>query len=67
MLNFLYVGVGQCGNKFVDAFALNKNTAVAVNTTQKDMESLKHLDRQNLVNITANGSKGGAGKTPALG
>ena len=67
MLNFLYVGIGQCGNKFVDAFAFHKNNAIAINTTQKDMESLKNLNRQNLVNITASGTKGGAGKVPALG
>ena len=67
MLNFLYVGIGQCGNKFVDSFASYKNNAIAVNTTQKDMDSLQHLDKQNLINIIASGTKGGAGKTPALG
>ena len=67
MLNFLYVGIGQCGNKFVDSFASYKNNAIAINTTQKDMDSLQHLDKQNLINIIASGTKGGAGKTPALG
>lgn len=67
MLNFLYVGIGQCGNKFVDSFAFHKNNAIAINTTQKDMESLQNLNKQNLINIIASGTKGGAGKTPALG
>lgn len=63
MLDFLYVGIGQCGNKFVDAFAKNKkNTAVAINTTQKDMNCLQNINPQNLIAIPASGTKGGAGK-----
>lgn len=67
MLNFLFVGIGQCGNKFVDSFAFQKNNALAVNTTLKDMLCLENIDKQNLVDISASGTKGGAGKTPGLG
>jgi cell division GTPase FtsZ len=67
MLDFLYVGVGQCGNKIVDSFAGHKNKAIAINTTQKDMNNLINVNKNNMINIEANGTKGGAGKTPALG
>ena len=68
MLDFLYVGIGQCGNKFVDAFAKSKNvTAVAINTTQKDMNCLQHINAQNLIAIPASGTKGGAGKDIGTG
>ena len=67
MLDFLFVGIGQCGNKFVDAFAYQKNKALAINTTQKDMYCLENINKQNLIEISAAGTKGGAGKTPALG
>mgnify|MGYP000989747002 FL=1 len=67
MLDFLYVGIGQCGNKIVDSFAGHKNKAIAINTTQKDMNGLVNVNKNNMINIEANGTKGGAGKTPALG
>ena len=67
MLKFLFVGIGQCGNKFVDSFANQKNDAIAINTTQKDMLCLENINKQNLIDIAAAGTKGGAGKTPALG
>ena len=67
MLDFLYVGIGQCGNKIVDSFAGHKNKAIAINTTQKDMNGLTNVNKNNMINIEANGTKGGAGKTPALG
>ena len=67
MLNFLFVGIGQCGNKFVDSFAFHKNNAIAINTTLKDMMCLDNIDKQNLIDISASGTKGGAGKTPGLG
>lgn len=67
MLDFLYVGIGQCGNKIVDSFAGHKNKAIAINTTQKDMNGLINVNKNNMINIEANGTKGGAGKTPALG
>ena len=67
MLNFLFVGIGQCGNKFVDSFAFQRNNALAVNTTLKDMLCLENINKQNLVDISASGTKGGAGKTPGLG
>lgn len=66
MLDFLAVGIGQCGNKFADAFAGCRMKAVAVNTTDKDMSKLKNIDKQNLVNISIN-NNGGAGKTPEIG
>ena len=66
MLNFLAVGIGQCGNKFADAFAGCKMKAIAINTTDKDMSKLKNIDKQNLVNISIN-NNGGAGKTPEIG
>ena len=67
MLKFLFVGVGQCGNKFADSFANQKNDAIAINTTQKDMLCLENINKQNLIDIAATGTKGGAGKTPILG
>lgn len=67
MLNFLFVGIGQCGNKFADSFASQRNPALAINTTQKDMICLENINKQNLITIVAEGTKGGAGKEPALG
>ncbi len=67
MLNYLYVGVGQCGNKMVDCFASFKGKAIALNTTDKDMICLTNMEKQNLLNIAAKGTNGGAGKTPILG
>lgn len=67
MLDFLYVGIGQCGNKIVDSFAGHKNKAIAINTTQKDMNGLINVNKNNMINVEASGTKGGAGKTPALG
>lgn len=61
MLDFLAVGIGQCGNKFADEFAGFKTKAIAVNTTDKDMSKLANIDKQNLVNISIN-NNGGAGK-----
>lgn len=66
MLDFLVVGIGQCGNKFADAFADMHTKAIAVNTTDKDMSRLAHIDKQNLINISIN-NNGGAGKTPEIG
>lgn len=66
MLNFLVVGIGQCGNKFADEFAGCRMKAIAVNTTDKDMSKLSNIDKQNLINISIN-NNGGAGKTPEIG
>lgn len=67
MLDFTFVGIGQCGNKLADAFASQKNKAVAINTTQKDMNCLVNIPKSNLITIEATGTKGGAGKVPKLG
>lgn len=67
MLKFLFVGIGQCGNKFANSFAEHGNVAVAINTTEKDMNDLEHIGKHNLLTITASGTKGGAGKNPAVG
>lgn len=66
MLNFLAVGIGQCGNKIADALAGCRMKAIAVNTTDKDMTKLQNIDKQNLINISIN-NNGGAGKTPEIG
>ena len=67
MLKFLYIGVGQCGNKLADTFASFKGKAIAFNTTEKDMSCLTNVDKAARLNIAAKGTKGGAGKTPILG
>ncbi len=67
MLKFLFVGVGQCGNKLADTFASFKNSAVALNTTDMDMACLENIGKHALLNISAAGTTGGAGKTPVLG
>lgn len=67
MLNYLFVGVGQCGNKIANIFASFGNKAIAVNTTDKDMTCLEHMEKSNMLNIAATGTNGGAGKTPILG
>ncbi len=67
MLNFLYIGVGQCGNKLADTFASFKGKAVALNTTEKDMTCLANVEKGARLNIAVKGTTGGAGKTPLLG
>lgn len=67
MLNFLFIGIGQCGNKIANEFANCKHKAIAINTTQKDMNCLDYIDKNNRINIEATGTHGGAGKTPAIG
>jgi hypothetical protein len=67
MLNTVYIGIGQCGNRFVDCFAkgISENdrqgsvagTAVlAVNTAKRDMSVLKNIPESNRITITLEGN-----------
>ena len=66
MLNLTYIGIGQCGNKFADEFG-EKNNAIAINTTSKDMACLRNIPKNNMIEIAVSGTKGGAGKNPVIG
>ena len=78
MLNTVYIGIGQCGNRFVDCFAkgISENkrkdnvagTAVlAINTAKRDMSVLKNIPESNRVTITLDGYPEGAGRKPEVG
>ena len=79
MLNTLYIGIGQCGNRFADCFARYSTektelregragvAAVAINTAAGDMSILENIPQENRVKITLNNHLDGAGRDPEVG
>ncbi|RKX46700.1 MAG: cell division protein FtsZ [Thermotogae bacterium] len=64
----LIIGVGQCGTKIADLFALVNFEALAINTSKSDLEYLKHIpeERRILVGESLTGGKG-VNANPLLG
>ncbi|MCO6041886.1 cell division protein FtsZ [Thermococcus alcaliphilus] len=64
----LIIGVGQCGTKIADLFALVNFEALAINTSKSDLEYLKHIpeERRILVGESLTGGKG-VNANPVLG
>ena len=64
----LIIGIGQCGTKIADLFALVDFEALAINTSKGDLEYLKHIppDRRVLVGESLTGGKG-VNANPILG
>ena len=56
----LIIGVGQCGTKIADLFALVDFEALAINTSRGDLEYLKHVpqERRILIGESLTGGKG---------
>ena len=69
MLNFVHIGIGQCGNRFAEQFGKNGRTALAVNTARIDMSSLssKAINARNQIHIALPDSPDGAGRDPEIG
>ena len=79
MLNTIYIGIGQCGNRFADCFAKASTedkavrnggagiTSIAINTTEGDMSMLKNINEENKIMIRLNGRPEGAGRDPKIG
>lgn len=79
MLNTVYIGIGQCGNRFADCFGKcsteEKETkkgaagiaAVAINTASGDMSMLTNIRNENKIKITLDGRPEGAGRNPKIG
>lgn len=64
----LIIGVGQCGTKIADLFALVDFEALAINTSRGDLEYLKHIppERRILIGESLTGGKG-VNANPVLG
>ena len=64
----LIIGVGHCGTKIADLFALVNFEALAINTSKSDLEYLKHIpeERRILVGENLTGGKG-VNANPVLG
>lgn len=64
----LIIGIGQCGTKIADLFALVNFEALAINTSRSDLEYLKHIpqERRILVGESLTGGKG-VNANPVLG
>ena len=80
MLNIVYIGIGQCGNRFADCFAKcatdNKDSlkngeagiaAITINTASADMSMLANVKEENKIKITLPNHPEGAGRNPAIG
>lgn len=69
MLNFVHIGIGQCGNRFAEQFGKNGRLAIAINTARIDMVSIdrKAVSLKNQIHIAMNGHKDGAGRNPEIG
>ena len=69
MLNFVHIGIGQCGNRFAEQFGSRNRTALAINTARVDMSSLdsKAISPKNQLHIALDGLKDGAGRDPEIG
>ena len=69
MLNFVHIGIGQCGNRFAEQFGKNGRIALAVNTARIDMSQLnnKVINARNQIHIAMPDSPDGAGRDPEIG
>lgn len=79
MLNTIYIGIGQCGNRFADCFAKCSTdgkevhgeaagiAAIAINTAAGDMSMLENVRDENKIKITLAGRTEGAGRNPEIG
>lgn len=69
MLNFVHIGIGQCGNRFAEQFGRNGKLALAINTARIDMSGLdnKAISPKNQIHIALQGNKDGAGRDPEIG
>ena len=69
MLNFVHIGIGQCGNRFAEQFGKNGRLAFAINTARVDMSSIdnKVIAPKNQIHIALPGNKDGAGRNPEVG
>lgn len=69
MLNFVHIGIGQCGNNFAEQFGKNGRIAFAINTARIDMSGLdgKAINFKNQIHIALAGNKDGAGRNPEIG
>lgn len=69
MLNFVHIGIGQCGNRFAEQFGKNGRIALAVNTARIDMSSInsKAINARNQIHIALPDSPDGAGRDPEIG
>ena len=69
MLNFVHIGIGQCGNRFAEQFGGRNRTAIAINTARVDMSGLdnKSISPKNQLHIALDGLKDGAGRDPEIG
>jgi len=67
-LRALIIGVGQCGTKIADLFALVDFEALAINTSKSDLDYLKHIpkERRILIGESLTGGKG-VNANPILG
>ncbi|WP_297063953.1 cell division protein FtsZ [Thermococcus sp.] len=64
----LIIGIGQCGTKIADLFALVDFETLAINTSRGDLDYLKHVpqDRKILIGEALTGGKG-VNANPILG
>ncbi|ANF22694.1 cell division protein FtsZ [Thermococcus piezophilus] len=64
----IIIGIGQCGTKIADLFALVDFETLAINTSKGDLEYLKHIppERRVLIGESLTGGKG-VNANPLLG
>lgn len=69
MLNFIHIGIGQCGNRIAEQFGKNGRLAFAINTARIDMSGIdnKAIAPKNQIHIALSGNKDGAGRNPEIG
>ena len=69
MLNFVHIGIGQCGNRLAEQFGKSGRLAFAINTARVDMLNLdsKAIALKNQIHIAIEGNKDGAGRNPLIG
>ena len=69
MLNFVHIGIGQCGNRFAEQFGKNGRIALAINTAKVDMSAIdgKAISPKNQIHIALPGNPDGAGRDPNIG
>ena len=69
MLNFVHIGIGQCGNRLAEQFGKSGRLAFAINTARVDMLNLdsKAIAPKNQIHIALEGNKDGAGRNPVIG
>lgn len=69
MLNFIHIGIGQCGNRIAEQFGKSGRLAFAINTARIDMSGIdnKAIAPKNQIHIALEGNKDGAGRDPKIG